>query len=230
MKKKIIIGTATVLLALVSTTVRSQNMNNTPGDLHRNEVGIQYMPSFVSMSFRNAGGDVVRGDLSVSHGLGLMYAYNFTEYVGIQAEIDYLAISQKYKDQNLDRQVNVSYLNIPVMLSLNTNKTRAINGNFVIGPQFGFNIGSSIETTGTESAGSLKATVGAKGSDVGAAYGVGAEFALNSDRTLKLDVGYRGFVGLINAQANETAPGTYNVYVRGSRKINAAILGLCWCF
>jgi hypothetical protein len=230
MKNKIILATAMSLLALVSTSVRSQNAANDAGELYRHEVGVQYMPTFVTMSFRNTNGDVIRGDVSVSHGIGFMYAYNFTENLGFQTELDYLAIAQKYKDQSLSRQVNVSYLNLPLMLSLSTNKTKAINGNFIIGPQLGFNIGSSISTSGNENSGNIQATVGAKGTDLGMAYGLSGEFALNPDRTLKLDVGYRGFFGIVKTQANQTSNNTYNVLVRGSRKANAAVLGISWSF
>ncbi len=202
--------------------------------LRRGEFGVRYMPTFASLAFRNYNGDVIQGELTLSQGYGLMLAGNITKNVGLQAEISYLDISQKYKDKNLNRQVNVSYLNIPVLLSLNTDKTRIVNLNFVAGPQFGVNLGSSIKTDGDDNAETetLQATVGASGSDVGAAYGTGLEIALNRMHTFRLDFGYRGFYGLVDGNANQSSknPDTYNVLVRAARQTHAGYVGLTLCF
>lgn len=200
--------------------------------LRRGEFGIRYMPTFSSMQFRTYNGEVVQGQVSMSHGFGAMLGLNLSKNVGIQAEANYLEISQKYKDQGLDRQVDVSYLNIPVLLSLNTDKTRMVNWNFVVGPQFGVNIGSSVQTTGDEDTGTIRATVGASGTDVGLAYGTGLEFALSRDHNLRLDLGYRGFYGLVDGNAKQTSsnPDTYNVLVKGSRSSHGGYLGLTVCF
>ena len=200
--------------------------------LRRGEFGVRYMPTFSSMSFRTYNGDVIQGDVSMSHGFGVMLGFNLSKNIGIQAEASYLEISQKYKDQNLNRQVNVSYLNSPILLSVNTDKTRMVNLNFVAGPQFGVNLGSSVQTTGNENEGTLRAVVGAKGTDVGLAYGTGLEFALSRTHCLRADIGYRGFYGLVDANANQSSknPDTYNVLVRASRFSHAAYLGLTLCF
>lgn len=200
--------------------------------LRRGELGIRYMPTFSSLSLRTYNGEVIQGDLTMSHGYGAMLGVNLSRHIGLQAEVNYLEVTQKYKDRNLDRQVDVSYLNVPVLLSLNTDKSRMVNLNFVAGPQFGFNVGSSIKTYGTEETGGVNAVVGASGTDVGLAYGTGLEFALNRMHTFRLDLGYRGFYGLIDGNADQTSsnPDTYNVIVRGSRKTHAAYLGLTLCF
>lgn len=222
----------TVVKEVVRETPKQEPAKPERAPLRHGEFGIRYMPTFSSMSFRTYNGEVVQGDLTMSHGFGLMLGANFSKNVGIQAEASYLDISQKYKDQGLSRQVNVSYLNIPIMLSLNTDKTRMVNWNFVAGPQFGINLGASVQTTGDENSGTLRAVVGAKGTDVGLAYGTGLEFALNRARTMRADLGYRGYYGLIDASADQTSnnPDTYNVLVRASRFYHAAYLGLTWCF
>src|SRR5688572_21593063 len=106
--------------------------------LRHGELGLRYMPTFSTLRLRDAGGDAIQGQLTMSHGWGIMGAFNFNHHVGVQAEVNYHEINQKYKDKGLDRQVKVSYLNIPVLLSLNTDKASAVNVNFVVGPQFGF--------------------------------------------------------------------------------------------
>lgn len=200
--------------------------------LRHGEFGVRYMPTFSSISLRTSSGEVIQGGATMSHGYGLMLAGNFTKNVGIQTELNYLEITQKYKDKNLDRQVDVAYLNVPILLSVNTDKSRIVNLNFVAGPQLGFNVGSSIKSSGTEETETVKAVVGASGTDIGLAYGTGLEVALNRMHTVRLDLGYRGFYGLIDGNANQSSsnPDTYNVLVKASRKSHAAYLGLTLCF
>lgn len=201
-------------------------------DLKHGEFGIRYMPTFSSLALRTYNGEVIQGQLTMSHGYGIMMGLNFSKNVGLQAEINYNEISQKYKDRGLERQVSVSYLNIPVMLSLNTDKTAPVNLNFVAGPQFGLNVGSSVKTSGSASADTLKATVGVKQGDVGFAYGAGLEFALNKAHTLRLDAGFRGFYGFVDMSASNTSqnPDTYNILVKAARKTYGGYLGLTFCF
>lgn len=200
--------------------------------LRKTEFGIRYYPTFSSLALRTYGGEVVQGSLSMSHGWGVMLAHNFTRHVGLQLEVNYNEISQKFKDRNLDRTVNVSYLNIPVMLSLNTDKSHWVNWNFVAGPQFGLNIGSDVQTSGGNNSDTLRAVVGVKQGDVGFAYGTGLEFMLNKPHTLRLDLGFRGFYGLVNMDADQSSsnPDTYNIMVRASRKQYAGYLGLTFLF
>jgi hypothetical protein len=255
MKTRTKLGTALLFMALVSVTtaqndtvtvvrerevihdtVVKQNPNPSPDHyyysdkLHRGELGIRYMPTFVNMQFRNSNGDVVQGDVTVANGIGVMMGTNFSKHVGIQAAVDYLAVSQKYKDMGLSRQVDVKYLNIPVLLSLNTDKSKPLNVNFVVGPQFGVNLGANTSTGGNGDTETLHATVGAKGTDIGAAYGAGLEIAVDRARCFRIDLGYRGFYGLVDGSANQTSANTYNVFVKGSRKTNAAYVGLAWAF
>jgi len=213
------------------TVERRERLMNMP-PLRRGELGIRYMPTFSSLDLRTSGDVVVQGDVTLSHGYGIFLGGNFNDHVGIIGEVNFLEITQKYKDQNLDREVNVSYLNIPVLLSLNTNKRMPVNLNAVIGPQFGVNVGSSLKTTGDDNSATVTGKVGATGSDVGLAYGAGLEFALNRMHTFRIDLGYRGFYGLVDMSANQTSddPDTFNIVVRAARRTNTAYLGLTWCF
>jgi hypothetical protein len=253
MKKEIKIGAALLFFALVSNTVPAQNdtvvvketeptvvhdtvvkqeaPKSTYSDrLHVGELGVRYMPTFVSMNFHNANGEVVQGEVTMSNGFGVMMGLNFSKNVGLMAAVDYLDITQKYKDMGLERQVHVNYLNIPVMLQLNTNKTKPVNVNFVAGPQFGVNLGADLSGNSNGSTETVRATVGASGADIGAAYGAGLEIALDKARCYRIDLGYRGFYGIVDGRADQTAPNTYNVLVKGSRKTNAAYLGFAWTF
>jgi hypothetical protein len=166
----------------------------------------------------------------MSNGYGIMLGVT-SEHVGIQAEVDYLEISQKYKDRNMDRKVDVNYLNIPVLLSLNTGKSQMINFNLVAGPQFGLNVGSKTSTNGSESTDTLRAVVAVKKGDIGLAYGAGLEFMVNKIHTVRIDLGFRGFYGIVNASSTPTNdPNTYNVIVNASRKTYGGYLGLTFLF
>jgi hypothetical protein len=213
------------------TNVSEKNNDDNP-PLRRGEFGIRYMPTFYSLTLRDANNETIKGSLTMSHGWGVMLGFNFSRHVGIVGEVDYLQINQKFKDRSLNRTVQISYLNIPVLLSLNTNKESAVNLNFVVGPQFGLNVGSSVKTEDNGNADSLKAVVAAKPGDVGVAYGAGLEFALNKNHSVRLDLGFRGYYGLVDMRASQTNnnPDTYNVLLRASRKTYAGYIGLTFLF
>jgi hypothetical protein len=214
------------------TTVVHDDHHDDDAGFLRGEVGLRYMPTFNRISVRNYNNEVVSGSLSMSHGWGAMVGFNFTRHIGIMGEIDYLQVNQKWKDKNLDRVVELSYINFPIMLQFNTDKMAPVNVNFVVGPQFGLNIGSSVRTTGSADADVVQATVAAKKGDAGAAYGVGLEFGLNKEHSLRLDVGFRGYLGFLDISGGQTNnnPDTYNVLLKAGRTSYAGYLGLAYMF
>lgn len=204
MKNKIIAG---ILLVLSVSVLKAQDTitretiiadKTSESELRNVELGFRFMPTVSSVSFNTYTGEVVKGEATLSMGYGGMLGINFSKNIGIQAEVDFNEVSQKYRDRSLEREVNIDYLNIPVMVSLNTDKTLPVNLNLVIGPQFGLNLGSSVKTAGTTSddVDTLNAVIAVKEGDVGLAYGAGLEFALNKAHTFRLDLGFRGFYGL----------------------------------
>lgn len=197
-------------------------------DLRVVELGVHYMPTFYTMDFHSESGDIIEGSVTMAHGFGGMLGINFSPHVGIQGEIDYYQATQKYKDQSVDNEVDIKYLDIPVLLSLNTNKMARLNLNAVVGPQFGINVGSDISSSG--STGTATATVAAKKGDIGAAFGAGLEFALTESHNIRVDLGYRGFYGFVKMDADETSSDSYNVMVSANRKTNAAYVRLTFLF
>jgi len=199
-------------------------------DLRRVEFGFRYMPTFTSIDFQTYNDNVIQGSASINHGFGIMLGFNLNKHLGIQAEVDYYQVSQSYRDVDLSNEVNIRYLNVPVLLSLNTNKEKRINLNVVAGPQFGINAGATIKSSGPQNPENLQAVVALKKGDIGFAYGAGLEFAINNNHTLRLDLGYRGFYGLVDINADKTDVNTYNVIAKASRKSNAAYAGLTFLF
>jgi opacity protein-like surface antigen len=204
------------------TTISLNQINTEYPDLRMVELGVHYMPTFYSMTFKNVNGDKIKGSASFSHGFGGMLALNFSPHVGVQGEIDYYKATQKFSDQSVDNELSIKYIDIPLLLSLNTNKMAAVNLNAVVGPQFGINVGSEMSSSGS----TARATVEAKKGDIGAAFGAGLEFALNSSHTVRLDVGYRGFFGFVKTNIKSTGSDTYNFTMDASRKFNAGYVRL----
>jgi hypothetical protein len=203
-------------------------VNENYPDLRMVELGFHYMPTFYSFDFNKENGDVIKGSVTLSHGFGGMLALNFSPHVGVQGEVDYYKATQKYKDASANYHVNIKYLDIPVMLSLNTNKMARVNLNAVVGPQFGINVGSDVSSSGSTT--TATATVAAKKGDMGAAFGAGLEFALDESHNVRLDLGYRGFYGFVKMDADKTGNDTYNVIVSANRKTNAAYIRLTFLF
>ncbi|ABG59803.1 porin family protein [Cytophaga hutchinsonii] len=199
-------------------------------ELRHVELGVRYMPTFSSIDFNTSDGGVVEGSFTMSHGFGVMAGINLTKNIGVQAEVNYYQINQKYADGNLNRDLTINYFNIPVLLSLNTNKAAPVNLNLVAGPQFGINAGSKFETSGNGNTDSTTAVVALRKGDVGVAYGAGLEFALNKSHSVRLDLGFRGFYGLVNMDSSTNGQGTYNVIVSASRKTYGGYAGITWMF
>ena len=199
--------------------------------LYRGEFCVRYLPTFTSLAINNYNGTVIQGNATMSNGFGVMLGHNFSKNVGIQIEINYDQVSQKYKDQGLDKQVSINYINVPLLLSINTDKTCPVVFGVVVGPQFGINIGSSFNGgTSANTKDTLHAVLAVKQGDVGLAYGAGFGIALNQQRNIRLDLGFRGVYGLVDMSATPTGDNSYNILVKGSRKAYGGYAGITFLF
>lgn len=198
---------------------------------HRVEFGFRFMPTVSAFDMKTSSGGTVKGEATFGYGIGGMLAFNFTNHMGIQSELIYNSLSQKYKDEDLDREINVKYLNIPILFSLNTGKANPVNLNFVFGPQLGFNMGSSIKKSGSGSSDTLTYVLATRRSDLGLAYGAGLEFMLNDTRTIRMDLGFRGVYGLININNNQ-ADSESTTYIVDQTKIRtkSGYIGISFLF
>ena len=195
------------------------------------EIGVRYMPTFTNTSFRTSTGETVRAGVTLGHGAAFVLGVNLSRHVGIQAEVNYYSVLQKYNDRNVTNEVKLRYVNFPLLLSLNTNKAAAFNINLVAGPQLGVNTGATIRSSGSNGTDQPEAVVAINPRDIGLAYGFGIEIAVNSKRTIRMDLGYRGFNGLVTLADDDAVDGnSYNVVADESRKTNAAYLGLTLIF
>jgi opacity protein-like surface antigen len=192
------------------------------------EFGFRYMPTISDFEMNSSTGGTVTSEANVGYGVGALLGWNFSKHVSVQAEIIYSSISQKYSENDVEHQVNLKYINIPLLLSLNTNKYGPVNLSLVGGPQIGLNVGSEVNTTGGDGTVTSEAVISIKKSDIGVAYGLGVDFGLNEAKTFRLGLGYRGVLGLIDISDNNKSIDSDEYYIVDQAKIktHAIYIGL----
>jgi hypothetical protein len=203
-KRKIIIYFCTLAL-LIASVIKA--------DAQKVEFGLRFMPTITSFDMKTSSGGTVKGEVTFGYGVGALLGFNFNDHVGIQGELMYSSISQKYKEQDVEQKINLKYVNIPLLLSLNTGKSKPVNLNIVAGPQIGISAGSSVSSTGGEGTSTVNAQLSVKKGDLGFAYGAGLDFGLNASRTARLGIGFRGVFGLIDISDNSNSVATDSYYI-----------------
>ena len=199
----------TIIAIFLFTFAGSANLN-----AQHAEFGLRFLPTFSKFDMNTSDGNTVKGEVSLGYGFGAFVGYNFNPHIGIQAEIMYTSISQKYKEENVERRVNLRYLNVPLLLSLNTGKTRTVNLNAVAGPQIGFNVGADVSSSGDgDGTASSSAVISVKKGDLGFAYGAGVDFGLNADKTFRLGVGFRGVYGFLDISDTSKSDSNDSFYI-----------------
>ena len=170
--------------------------------------------------------------MTLGFGFGALLGFNFSNHFGVQGEVIYSSLAQKYTERELERRVKLKYVNIPLLLSLNTGKTNPVNFNIVAGPQLGIRVGSSLITSGDNGIDNPNAVLSAKKGDIGFAFGAGIDFGLNTARTIRLAMGYRGVRGLLDISDNSKTITTDSYYLldRSHVKTNAIYVGLSILF
>ncbi len=185
-----------------STQSQNSDGNSTDPVLYLFQYGIQFMPTIGKIPVNPMPDGVIQpATTTISYSGGLFLGYAFSNTTGIRAELLYSTISQNYQDRILERDIRLDYLNIPLLLTLNTGINDPINISFEVGPQLGINIGKSMTSSGPNIIGESVVPTGIllpNRLNLAAAYGVGVDFPLNSKRTYRLGFGYRGSFGLTN--------------------------------
>jgi hypothetical protein len=242
-----IVGLLLSGFAIGQSTNAKKELLHVPGEepvFKSGEFGVRYMPSYSMIKFRTSNGDLKRGEFVVGHGVGAFIGIN-SKYVGLQLEVIYNSLAQKYKDNTFERTVHMNYINIPLLITLNTNRAKAVNFQLAVGPQLGISIGSKLETSGSGSSGNmsvyragtagtdtLQAVLAVKKSDFGIAYGAGLDFALIPARTLRLGIGFRGVAGLVDISDKSATTVTKQYYIldRTMTQTYSGYIGLSFMF
>lgn len=201
-----------------------------PNPVPKFYLGARYMPTFTHFDVNTNDNGTAETSFAVGHGVGGYMGTNFNKNVGLQLEVIYSELSQKYKYQGKVSKVGLSYLHIPLMLVLNTDITKPVNFNITAGPQIGINVGTKYEDYENSGNDSIKAVVAVKQSDLGFAYGAGFDFRLAKE--VQLGIGFRGVYGLVDISDKSRTRSTGEYLVIDKTHINtyAAYIGLRFNF
>jgi Outer membrane protein beta-barrel domain len=192
------------------------------------EIGARLFPTFSAFNLKTYNGGTVSGQGTFGLGYGGLLAFHFNKHVAVQAEVIYNSISQKYKENSLDRNIKLKYVNIPLLVSVNSDKTKKLNFNAVAGPQMGVSVGSSLTTTGTDTSVTSNAVLAIKKGDFGFAYGAGVGYGLNDANTIRVSAGFRGVFGLLDISDNSNNSNTNSYFIldKTSIKTYAGYIGI----
>jgi hypothetical protein len=190
-----------------------QNTNNANNSQPQIEVGARFMPVFSSFRMTTYDGSRVKGTAVLGYGMSAIIGFNFNSHIGLQTEIIYNSISRKYSEVGVNRKVNLRYVAIPFLLSINSGKFKPVNLNIVVGPQLGIMVGNTVYTSGDVTPETPIAVLTVRKSDIGLAYGAGLDFGLNRSGTFRVGVGFRGVYGLINVSNTSRTRETSEFYV-----------------
>jgi hypothetical protein len=191
-----------LLLSLIPTALVAQ----------KGEFGVRFMPTISNFDVQTSDGGTISGEATIGIGAGIVLGFNFTDHIGIQAEAIYNTLTQKYKEQDVEREIRLKYINIPLMLSYNTNKMKPVNFNVVAGPQIGISVGTELFTSNGNDPND-EAVLSVKKGDLGFAYGAGLDFGLNAAQTFRVGFGFRGVYGLFDISDNSQSLTTNSYYV-----------------
>ncbi len=222
-KVKVIIYTSVAALLLaVAVKANAQSV----------EFGLRFMPTVSSFDMQTSSGGTIKGEVTLGYGVGALLGFNLSDHVGVQGEVIYSSLNQKYKEGDVEYKVNLKYLNIPLLFSLNTNKSGPVNLNLVGGPQIGISIGSDVFTSGSNGTNELQPVVSVKKGDLGLAYGAGVDFAISPSGAFRLGFGFRGVYGMfdISDNNNSTTTNSYYILDRTHIKTYSAYTGLSFLF
>jgi opacity protein-like surface antigen len=191
-------------------------------------IGGRALATFSYFRVQNAGGDELSATTDATYGGGGLLGVNFGRNVGMQLEVLYSQYAQKFKDAGVNRSVRINYVNIPLLLMLNTNVAAPVNFNICGGPQLDINTGSKIESheiAGTDEH-QTTAVLAVKASDIALAFGAGLDF--NIANAVTLNIGYRGVYGLIDISDKSKTITTDQYYIlnRSNVQTHSAYAGL----
>jgi len=199
------------LLILSATRIQAQKTEQLP--MYKVEAGFRFTTIIADFKMQTAQGNKVSEQAIPGYGAGSFMGYNISKHLGVQIEINYSSVSRKFTETGITRTVSLQYIDIPLLLSFNTNKLRRVNFNIVAGPQLGVNTGSNIHSSGEAEMISSQPQLSVRTTNMGLAYGAGIDFGLNHKHTFRLAMGYRGMLGLYHINNNKATLNSGSYYI-----------------
>jgi hypothetical protein len=180
--------------------------------------GLKYQPNICSVQNQNFT-DSVNIDLksTFAQGGGVTFAFNLFDNFGIQAEALYSEQGQKFirtdtSGNNYENILKLTYINVPVLLRLNSSTRKTVSFNITGGIQMGLLYGAGLTVKRTE--GTITTGVASKFETVDMAVVYGGGFDINLAEFFHFNIGLRLVEGLtdIGRSGNELfhASPTYN--------------------
>lgn len=202
---------ATMVLGFLLSTVETTSAQSA-------ELGVRLMPLFSSFDLlQSSSGEIISGKPAFGYGAGGFLSLNFTDHLGVQSELMYNTLNQKFAAEDLEGNVKLQYLNVPVLVSYNSNKSRIVNLNLVAGPQLGISAGSEVNLKlRTEEGSTVDPVLISKRGDIGFAYGGGIDVGLFPLKSIRLGVGIRGGVSLLDISDDRQRNSSGDYYIDDS--------------
>jgi hypothetical protein len=115
-----------------------------------------------------------------SFGIGANLTYNFSDFFGIRSGLIYSPLGEKYNDISTDPEqavdVNLEYLQVPLLLKFNSSPENRMSFLLVAGPHISYLNNASISIDGGEPTGVLSQY---ERFVLGGSLGIGLQFNLN---------------------------------------------------
>ena len=94
-----------------------QNTKVANEGMPRIEVGFRGMPVFSSFRMQTSAGLEIKGSPILGYGFEGLIGFNFNSHLELQAEVIYNSISRDYNEVDVNRKVNLRYVNVPFLYS-----------------------------------------------------------------------------------------------------------------
>jgi hypothetical protein len=190
------VTTTTIATATAAPVVTEKENNNQTGT----HFGLKFQPTFTSLTARGYEQDAKTISATLGYGFGASLNYYFNNHFGFHFEVVYSLLTQEYADnQNVNRKLNVSYLDIPLLGSINTDYGKAVNLHAALGPQIGIVSGGKFDSRPRgDEATNVEATIALDAVGIGLGYGAGLDFGLGPQKKTHINLGVRGVMGLSN--------------------------------
>ncbi len=222
--------TTTTTTTTEQTTEAPQKDNQDEGsssDWKGFHIGGVAQATFTDVNISSSNGTVTT-DYVVGYGGGGYIGYFFNSHVEMRVEALYSSLAQQIVVNDTKQELNLNYVNFPILLGLHTCYDKPVSFNVMVGPQFGINTGSSLEGRGSEGVDTVHASVKVKPTDIGIAYGAGLDFGFGEERLVHLNVGFRGVYGIVDiSEGNEnTTTNDFYILDRANLKTYSGYAGL----
>jgi len=162
------------------------------------ELGGKFLPTITDFQMYLSKYQKISSEFMLGYGGGIFFGYNLFPHFGIQVELNYISISKKYSIFPLSRIINLEYISLPILISLHSSKSKLVSFNCVLGTQLGINTSSIIFSSGFDPLQTENPILKLNKIELGLVYGIGIDFGLNKQKTLRIGFGFRCANGLFN--------------------------------